>query len=226
MMILSGRLNQLRLEVLEFHGRNEEAYFPIPVSRRGLVLVSLVVNGCGDHGEHRENSQLLHLQVVHIAMEHDLSHSVDVVAQALVEEQGFRILELVEVLQQRFNLGLKQVVEGLGLIRLFDLGQLLHALSEEPELLQDFLEHLYVLVVDWLVQQVIEVEAAGDDEHEALIKLGRDVEKQLVIILDVEAVVLDVEDHARLLVVEELPDLVNRLQVIASNLVEVTLLGR
>ena len=105
------------------------------------------------------------------------------------------------------------------------LGKLLYALSEETHLLENLLEHFNILVTDWLLQKIIQVESARDDEHEALVEAGCDLEEDLVVVGEIERVVLDIVDHPDLLVVEELPDFINRLEVLPRNFVEVALLS-
>ena len=85
-------------------------------------------------------------------------------------------------------------------------------------------EHLNILIIDGLVQQVVEAESAGYHEHEALVELARDVKQDFVVVLKLQAVILNIVNHSRLLLVEELPDLENIFEVLACHLVEVALL--
>ena len=105
-----------------------------------------------------------------------------------------------------------------------ELAQLLDGLDEEAELGKDLLEHLHVLVVHGEVQQVIEAEAARDDEHETLVQLRRYLKQQLVVVVKLEAIVLDVIYHAYLLLVEELPDVEYFIQMVARHFIKVALL--
>jgi len=80
---------------------------------------------------------------------------MDVLPQRFMEKQGFRSLQVVQLLQEGFQLVFKQLVEHL---RGFVLGQrcqLLDALGEEPQLLQDLLQNLDILIVNWFLEQVI-----------------------------------------------------------------------
>jgi len=70
-VVLSRRFNELRFKILEFHGRNDEAYFAIPVATR-LVLISLVVDGGGYDGVHRVDGDFLNLRNVDLASKYYL----------------------------------------------------------------------------------------------------------------------------------------------------------
>ena len=106
-----------------------------------------------------------------------------------------------------------------------ELAELVDASEEEVDLLEQLFQDLHVLVVDWLVQQVVQAEPACNNQHQALIQLCSDIEEHLVIILELQAVVLQVVDQPHLLLVEELPHLEHVLQVVASHLVEVAFQG-
>ena len=150
---------------------------------------------------------------------------MNILAQILVEKQCLRHLQIVEVLQNRLQLVLEYLVELLPqVVAAVDFCELFHAVDEELQLFENLPKDLNILVVDRLVQQVVEAESASNDQHEALVQLASDVEEQLVVVLQLEAVVLDVVDHPRLLLVEELPDLENILEMVAGNFVEVTFL--
>jgi hypothetical protein len=103
------------------------------------------------------------------------------------------------------------------------LAQLFHTGDEELKLLKEHLEDLYVLVVHWLVQQIVQAETASNHEHQTLVKLGCDVEEDLIVVVKLQLVVLNVIDHARLLLVEKLPNFEDILEVLSRNLVEVSL---
>jgi hypothetical protein len=132
------------------------------------------------------------------------------------------------VLQQGLQLALENLVEVTSIVgwQVGDLAQLLHTLSEEPQFLEQLLKDLDVLIVDWLMEEVVEAESTGNDQHQTLVELGCDFEQDFVVVGEVERVVLDVVDHAGLLVVEEFPDLEHVLEVVPGDLVEVALLGR
>lgn len=59
--VLLRRLGQLRLEILELHGRDQEPDPSVAVLIRALVLVPLIVDGRRNYLIHRENDQLLYL---------------------------------------------------------------------------------------------------------------------------------------------------------------------
>lgn len=82
-----------------------------------------------------------------------------------------------------------------------------------------------VLVIDWLMQQVVQAKATGDDQHQALVKLCRNLKQGLVVVLKLQAIVLDVIDHPGLLLVEELPYLQNVFQMVPGNFVEMAFLS-
>ena len=102
--------------------------------------------------------------------------------------------------------------------------ELFDTVDEEFQFFEEVMQYLDVLVVNRLVQQVIQAEPTRDDEHETFIELGRYVKECLVIILKLQTVVFDIVDHARLLLVKELPDLQHVLEMVSSHLVEVALL--
>jgi hypothetical protein len=102
---------------------------------------------------------------------------------------------------------------------------LLNATNKEFKLLEDLLQHLHILVVHRLMEQVVKTESASDHEHQALVELGRYLEQRLVVVLQLQAIILDVVDHARLLLVEKLPHFEHVFEVVPRHLVEVPLLG-
>lgn len=73
------------------------------------------------------------------------------------------------------------------------------------------------------MQQIVEAEPAGNNEHEAFIELGRNVKKDLVIIVQLQLVVFDVEYHPGLLLVEEFPHFKHVLEVLPGDFVEMAL---
>ena len=83
-----------------------------------------------------------------------------------------------------------------------------------------------VLVVDWFVQQIIETEAASYDQHEALVKFGCDLEERLIVVLQLQAVVLDIIDHPHLLLIEEFPHFQYIFKMLSGYLVKMALLSR
>ena len=105
-----------------------------------------------------------------------------------------------------------------------DLGKLFNAVNEELELLEYLLQHLHILVVHRLVEQIIQAEPAGNDQHEALVQLAGDVEQELVVILQLQAVILNIIDHSGLLLVEEFPDFEHILEMVSGNFVEMAFL--
>ena len=129
------------------------------------------------------------------------------------------------MLQDGLQLALEDLMELLSDFNAaIDLRKLLDAVYEELEFLEDLPQDLDVLVVDWLVQEVVEAEATSNDEHKALVELAGDVKEQLVVVLELQAVVLYIVDHSCLLLIEELPDFENILEVVAGHLVEMALL--
>ena len=73
------------------------------------------------------------------------------------------------------------------------------------------------------MQQVVETEATGYNKHHALVKLRRNIESDLVVVLKLKDIVFDVIDHSGLLVVEIFPYFVDVGQVLSGYLVEVAL---
>ena len=94
-----------------------------------------------------------------------LGHCVDVVTQGLVEQKGLRDLEVVEVLEEGFELVLENFVELMGHVSVdfCAFTELLDALREESELFEELLEDLDVLVLYWLVEEVVQAESTGYD---------------------------------------------------------------
>lgn len=113
------------------------------------------------------------------------------------------------------------------LLGLFTLGvvfaQLLYTCDEKLELFEKLVQHFDILVVDWLMEQVVETKATGDDQHKALVQFRSDVEQHLVVVLQIELVALHIEYHAHLLLVEKLPDFKHIFEVVSGDLVEVPL---
>lgn len=103
-------------------------------------------------------------------------------------------------------------------------GKLLNAVYEEFQLFENLPQYLNILVVDRLVEQVVQAESTRYHKHEALVQLARDVEEQLIVVLQLEAIVLNIIDHSCLLLVEELPDFEYIFEVLARHFVKVTLL--
>ena len=98
--------------------------------------------------------------------EDDLRDGVDVFAEVLVEQQRLRHLQVVQVLQDGLQLALEDLMELLSDFNAaIDLRKLLDAVYEELKFLEDLPQDLDVLVIHWLVQEVVEAEATGNDEH-------------------------------------------------------------
>ena len=74
------------------------------------------------------------------------------------------------------------------------------------------------------MEQIIQAEPAGNDQHEALVQLAGDVEQELVVILQLQAVILNIIDHSGLLLVEEFPDFEHILEMVSGNFVEMAFL--
>lgn len=126
--------------------------------------------------------------------------------------------------QYRLELALEYLVELLSdIVVTFDFGQLLDAVNEKLKLLEDLSEDLDVLIIDWLVQEVIEAESTGNDQHQAFVKLAGDVEQNLVVVLKLEAVIFDIVNHSGLLLVEKFPNLKYIFEVITRHFIKVTL---
>ena len=79
------------------------------------------------------------------------------------------------------------------------------------------------MVIYWLMKEVIKVKPTCNNKHKALIKLGSDIKENLVVVLELKAVVLHIEDHPSLLLIKELPDLKNILQMLSGHFIEVSL---
>ena len=99
------------------------------------------------------------------------------------------------------------------------------ATNKELKLFKNLLEYLNILVVHWLVKQVIETKPTRDDQHQTLVKFCRNLKQNLVVVLELQAIILNVINHSGLLLVEKLPHFQNIFQVVSSNLVKVPLLG-
>ena len=155
-----------------------------------------------------------------LSSENDLRNCVNVFSESPVEQQSLWNLQFVEMLQQRFQLVFEDLVELLSYILLFDFVELLNTLNEKLKLFEDLFEDLDVLVINWLVKQIVETKAAGNDEHEAFVQLGCNIEKSFVVVFELEAVVLDVVDHAHLLLIEEFPDFEDVFEMMARYFVE------
>lgn len=119
-----------------------------------------------------------------LASENYLGDRVNVVAKVLVEQKSFRHLKVVQVLQESLQLIFEYRVELLSpLILQVHFAQLFDAVDEEFQFFEKMVQHLDVLVVYRLVQQVVQAKPTRDDEHKTLIELCCNIKECLVIIL-------------------------------------------
>lgn len=102
---------------------------------------------------------------------------MDVLCETLVEKECLAHLKVIQMLQQCFQLSLKHSMEMLDLITqgVSHFSELLDALDEELQFLEQLFQNLNVLVVDGLMQQVVETEPARNNQHQTFIQFSRDV---------------------------------------------------
>ena len=107
---------------------------------------------------------------------------MDVLSQALVEQKSLRDLQFVQVLQQCFELALKNFMKLVSLVFVIKFAELLNALNEKLKFFQNLFENLNILVINRLVQQIVETKPTSNDQHQTLVKLSCDVEQDFVVV--------------------------------------------
>lgn len=81
------------------------------------------------------------------------------------------------------------------------------------------------MIIFGLPKEVVKTEPAGDDQRQALVQFGGDFEDLLIEALQSESLRGLIHYHLGLLLVEELPNLVNGSQVVSRHFVELPLRG-
>ena len=91
-----------------------------------------------------------------IGSKNQLRNGMNIVGQVLVEEEGFGALQLYQVLQNHLDLDLEDLMElctvdfsGQFFVLL---RQLVDNIDEKPEFIEEFFQHLNILVIDWEMQ--------------------------------------------------------------------------
>ena len=108
-------------------------------------------------------------------------------------------MQIRQSLQERLHLTDKDLLELLLLGAVGHVVDLLAALYEHLELLNQVSYLLDVAIILGLLHEVVDAEATRHDEHEALVQLGSNGEEALIVVGEIDAVVLGVKDHLSLL---------------------------
>lgn len=103
--------------------------------------------------------------------------------------------------------------------------QLVHAQSEELNFLNELLCGPHEMVVFGFPEKVVEAEPASNDQREALVQFGGKLKNLLIEVLQSESLRGLVHEHLRLLLVEELPYLINDAQVVPRHFMELSFRG-